>query len=426
MAKTIKLDYITKVEGHADLSIKIRKDKKPDVNLKIFEGARFFEGLVTNMDFKRVPLVTSRICGVCSQAHLLASYTALEQAQNIKISNQTSSLRKLLLYASIIQSHALHLFFMSLPDYFNIENAIELAKKRPEIVKLAISIKSLANKILEIVGGRQIHSVTTRFGGFTKLPEKKELDELLSLLKKEKPKMLREFKQIFSTLKQPDFKTDNDFLALCSDEYAPFKGTLKTLSSITFEIGDYRTYLKENIRTYSSSKFVSMKNKSFITGALARVNLKSEFLSKDAKKLLKTTKLELPNRNPFNNNLCQAIEIIHFFDECITILQKLRVRQEKEVEVKLKEPTIGVSAIEVPRGVLFHEYTLRADGSISACNIITPTTQNVLSIENDIKKMLPQILNKPKKEITDMIERLIRAYDPCISCSTHFLNVKWT
>ena len=425
MAKKIRLDYITKIEGHADLSIRLRQDKVEEVNLKIFEGARFFEGLVANMHFKRVPLITSRICGVCSQAHLIASYTALENSRGLNVTKQTIALRKLLLYSSIIQSHVLHLFFMSLPDYYNIENAVELAKKKPGIVRMAIRIKGLANNILEVVGGRQIHSITTRFGGFIKLPTQKELDELLVSLKKERPVFLKEFKKIFSNLQYPDFETECDFLSLCSNEYAPFNGALKSLSGERFEMGDYRTYLKECVRTYSSSKFVSMKNKSFITGAIARVNMKSEFLSTDAKKLLKAIKLKLPTRNPFDNNLCQAVEIIHFFDECIAILEKLRIKQEERPKIEVTVPSLGVAALEVPRGVLFHEYGINSEGIITDCNIITPTTQNVQSIENDIKKLLPQILHKSKEEIQDMIERLIRAYDPCISCSTHFLNVKW-
>lgn len=425
MAKTIKLNYITKVEGHANLDIRIDKGKVKKVNLKIFEGARFFEGLVTGMHVKRVPLITSRICGVCSQAHLIASSLAIENAYGIKVSEQTSSLRKLLLYASIIQSHVLHLFFMSLPDYYSIDNAITLAKKKPSLVKLALKIKMLANKIIETVGGREIHSITMGIGGFNKLPSKEKLSELGRELRKEKKGIQEEFKSIFPSLKKMSFESECDYLALHGDNYAPFNGILRTLSGKRFAPGEYRDYLSEYIKRYSTSKFVSLGKKCFITGPLARINLTNQLLNPGAKELLGEIGLKLPNQSPFNNNLCQAVEIIHYYEECLKILEGLEVKGEKPVGFKPKKQTRGMSTIEVPRGVLFHEYVIDKEGKVSECNIITPTTQNVHSIEKDIKAFLPFVLDQKKKQVEFFIERLIRAYDPCISCSTHFLKIKW-
>jgi coenzyme F420-reducing hydrogenase alpha subunit len=425
MAETIKLNYITKIEGHADLAIKIKEGKVERVNLKIFEGARFFEGLVTNMEVERVPLVTSRICGICSQAHLLASYTAIEKAYNLRVSEQTKILRKLLLYASIMQSHVLHLFFMSLPDYYRMESAIALAEKKPGLIKLALKIKQLANRILIVVGGREIHSVTTTIGGFNKLPTKKEIEDLKKELKKEFKIITEQFRKTFTKLEKINYETKSDFLALSGREYSPFSEMLRSSSGKEFIITDYKKYLNERIKKYSTAKFVKVEKKNVITGALARINMNHKLLNNNAKKLLKDMKLELPNKNPFNNNLCQAVEIIHLYEECMKLLKTLKIKEEKPKKIKINKESSGISALEVPRGTLFHEYKINKKGIVTDCNIITPTTQNIQSIENDIKSFLPIILDKSKQEITMFIERLIRSYDPCISCSTHFLKIRW-
>lgn len=428
MAEKITLNYITKIEGHADLSIKIDKGKVGKVNLKIFEGARFFENLVKGMGIENVPLVTSRICGVCSQAHLIAASTAIENAYGLKVSEQTMRLRKLLLYSSIMQSHAIHLFLMSLPDYYGLEDSVSLAREKKDVVNLALKIKLLANKVLVVVGGREIHSVTAELGGFKKLPTQQGIDSLREELKADFGPITEAFKRIFPLLEKPEFKTESEFMSLSGDSYASIGGVLKTLSEQEFVVDDYRKYLKERVKKYSTAKFVEMKKKGILTGALARVNLHKDKLNPEAAKLLGMIEKEgmvLPSKSPFNNNLCQAIELIHLYEECIRLLEGFEIRDERAVKPNTGKEVTGISAIEVPRGVLFHEYTIDKDGIVKECNIITPTTQNIQGIENDIRLFLPSVLGKGKEESAKFIERLIRSYDPCISCSTHFLKIQW-
>lgn len=428
MAKSIDLNYITKIEGHAKLSIKTEGDEVTSVNLEVVEGARFFEGLVKGLTIKRTPIVTSRICGVCSQSHLIASFLAIENAYGITVSEQTSKLRKLLLYASFIQSHTLHLFFMSLPDYFGYYSAVTMARERPEIIKAALRLKQLSNKILSTISAREIHSITARIGGFRNLPKQEHLDSLLNELKNSYEEIYNLFLTLFPTVTKSNYQSDCDFLSLSGEEYVNLNSnSVVSLSGQTFFIKDYKDHLSEYVKNYSSSKFVKYNAKNFMTSSLSRVNIYRDRLSLNARKLLDRIGLSLPNKCPINNNLCQAAEIIHFYDECIKILEGLKIVPEEPLEIEkleLKSNT-GVCAIEVPRGILYHEYKISDSRIIEECNIITPTTQNIGNIEKDIKKFLPSMLDRPKEEIINFIERLIRGYDPCISCSTHFLEVEW-
>ncbi|MFA6089401.1 MAG: Ni/Fe hydrogenase subunit alpha [Candidatus Woesearchaeota archaeon] len=429
MTETINLDYITKIEGHAKLQVILKKGKVEDVNLEVFEGARFFEGLVTGMPISRVPVVTSRICGVCSYAHMIASCMAIENAYNVKVTEQTIKLRKLLILASSIQSHVIHIFFMALPDYYGYDGAVTLAKKKPEMIKLALKIKQLVNDILIVVSGREIHAVTATLGGFEKLPKQEELDNLCKQLKEYEQEMLDEFLKIFPKLEKSDFETDCDFISLSGEFYANIvnenKDKILSLTGDEFVIEDYKEHLKEYIKEYSSAKFIKMHDKTIMTSSLARINHYHTRLSKKAKILLDAIGLSIPNKSPINNNLCQAVEIIHFYNACVAILESLKIVEERPVEVKVTGPAVGLAAVDVPRGILFHEYHINEKGNVTECNIITPTTQNISNIEKDLIEFLPHVLDRKKEKIVLFIEKVVRSYDPCISCSTHFLEIDW-
>ncbi len=416
MAETIKLNYLTKIEGHAKLAIKIDKGRVKDVNLQVFEGARFFEGLIEGMQVKRAPVITSRICGVCSQAHIIASYQAIETAFDIRVTKQTKQMRKLLLYSSIVQSHVLHAFLMCLPDYYNIKTAVDFARKHASTVKLALKIKSLSGRILEMIGGREVHSVTCRVGGFKIFPSQQALDCLLQLLKKEVKHISSEFGRLFPKLQNPEFESNTEFVALQ-------KNKIKTSSGNSFDIEQYRDMLDFYIKKNSSSKFITLDDKKLMTSALSRLNINKKSMNPLASAFLARLNLKLPSNNPFDNVQCQAVEIIHYLEECITILENMKIRHQEKIQFKAKGDVKGLSAVEVPRGVLFHGYRIK-DGQVKRCRIITPTTQNIQSIEDDIKAFLPMLMHLKKEEIIFNLERLVRAYDPCISCSTHFLKVE--
>ena len=424
MARTIKLDHITKVEGHARLKVKIEKGKVKRAHLEVFEGARYFEGILKGRKYDEAHIITSRICGVCSQAHTIAALEAIEDALGFEVTRQTNILRELLLIGSIIQSHALHLFFLALPDYYGYDSAIAMAAKHRDLIKRGLRLKRLGNDICTLIGGREIHAITAAIGGFIHLPSQKELNELLKKLKTEKKEFV-ETAELFAKLKYPNFERNEEFYALDSSfEYAERPGNIRCVGKRRIPTIHYSDYFKEHIKPYSTAKFVTIGGHSFMVGALARVNIYHKRLCPEAKQILKKSGYKVPMLSPFLNNFAQALEMLNLANRAIKLLNNLKIRDEKPCEFKVKKGT-GVAGIEVPRGTLFHEYELDKNGIIKRANIITPTTQNLKCMEDDVKEYLPSLLNKSESAIKLELEKLIRAYDPCISCSTHFLELVW-
>lgn len=418
----INLDTITKIEGHARLDVKIEKGEIKKVQVEVYEGARLFEGILKGRKYDDVHYLTSRICGVCSQAHLIGALKAIEEALDVRASEQTEFLRELLMIGQIIQSHSLHLYFLALPDYLGYDNAIEMASKYKNEVKRALKIKRLGNEICTVIGGREIHSITPIVGGFSKIPRKEEIEKLTKNLKETKEDAI-ETVNLFENLNYEKFERKTEYVALKKERsYAMMHGSVHSTEGLDIPHELYDKYFQEYTTEYSTSKFVMLKGKSYMVGALARLNLNRAYLLDEAKKMLKNSKFKFPNHSPYANNFAQAIEILHLIERAIEILENLRLRDESLPEVKLREGR-GISATEVARGLLFHDYKLDKNGKVLKANILPPTTQNLKNIEEDIKLILPEILNRSEEEIKLELEKLIRSYDPCISCSTHFLEL---
>lgn len=416
--KTINLNHICKIEGHADLALKIQNNKVQQCQLKAAEGARFFEALVINKPVQDIQEIVSRICGICSSAHSVASIQALENALGIQPPNQQKTIRELLMIGERIRSHTTHLYFLSLPDYYNVESALQLKQEHQDKINNALSLITLGNNIVETFGGREIHP----FLEINKQPPNLDLESIKQQLEKSKPIVIKTI-NLFKSLKYPRLERETDYLSLHSpDDYASISGAIK--SKINFETRDYKKHLRENIKEYATSKFVLKNNQPFQTGAIARINNNHDQLDKETKSQLSA--LKLPLLNPFHNNIAQAIELLQAINKGIVLLTKLISNGSKNFKPNIKAGH-GVSAVEAPRGTLFHEYKINQEGKITYCNIITPTTQNLNMIEKDITTLVNQALtqNKSQEQIISEIEKLIRAYDPCFSCSTHFLRVKW-
>lgn len=419
---TIKLNHITKIEGHANLYIKIEDNKMIEARLEAVEGARYFEGFLKGRKYDEVHHIASRICGVCSQSHLLCALQAVENALNVKVSEQTTILRKLILLGSIMQSHLLHLYFLALPDYLGYESALAMAAKYKTEVTRALRLKRLSNDICTMIGGRDVHCITPVIGGFSKLPPQNSLNNLLLRLKEARTEVI-ETAKLFLSLKQPCFSRKKELISLSAGaEYGFWGEEIVSNEGMKVSFNDYQNHLKEQSVKYSSAKFVTLNNKSFMVGALARIANNKEKLNKGTMELSKG--IEIDGGSPFMNNIAQALELVHITDLCIDLLEKTKVGNEPPAESCIKAGT-GIAALEVPRGTVYHEYELNDQGEVMHANIISPTTQNLLSIEEDIKQFLPTILDKPEQEIIKELEQLIRAYDPCISCSAHFLEVKF-
>ncbi|HDJ96485.1 MAG TPA: Ni/Fe hydrogenase subunit alpha [Candidatus Aenigmarchaeota archaeon] len=421
----IKVSHLTKVEGHAKLTVKFDKEKKRVrvCVLEVFESPRYFEVLIKGRSYKEVPYLASRICGVCNIAHLIGSMLAVENALKIEVTEQTKLLRELLVLGGIIHSHVLHLYLLALPDYLGYSSALDMTGKHLRLIKRGLTLKEVGNDIVNVIGGRSIHPLTAVIGGFTKLPKQENLDKLLKNLEKMKKEAIKTV-ELFASLKAPKVEFKTEFMALSKvGVYSFIEGNIKTLSGFEFKPKDYKKYLEEKVIRYSTSKHVTFKRKSFMVGPLARINIHSETLSKDAKKLLEKSKFNLPNYNVYSANLARAIEVIHCIDRTIEILSELKLRKERPVEVKVKRGE-GVSATEAPRGVLYHHYRINKEGKVTYVNIIPPTTQNTKSMEDTLKQLLLSKINLPKRKLVHEMEKLIRAYDPCFSCSAHFLEVK--
>lgn len=414
---SINLNHICKIEGHADLALKIQNNEVEQCQLKTAEGARFFEALVIGKPVQDIQEIVSRICGICSSAHSVASVQALENVLGIKPSEQQLSIRELLMIGERIRSHATHLYFLSLPDYFNVDSALQLKQEHQDKIDNALLLITLGNKIVEIFGGREIHPFMN-----TNSFNENKLEEIKKDLQNSKPLIIKTIK-LFSSLEYPDLIRKCDYLSLHKEnEYATISGSVK--SSVEFETGDYKKHLKENIKEYATSKFVLKNGMPFQTGAIARINNNHEQLDSETKSHLGS--LNLPLLNPFYNNVAQAIELLHMINKGMSLIESLKDMNSKSGMFDIGAGS-GVSAVEAPRGTLFHEYKINQEGKITYCNIITPTTQNLNMIENDITSLVNKDLRdkKSKEQIVGDIEKLIRAYDPCFSCSTHFLRVKW-
>jgi coenzyme F420-reducing hydrogenase alpha subunit len=416
--RTIRLEHITKIEGHAKLNVLVENNKLAKVDLDVFESARFFESLVMCRRYDDVSPLTSRICGICSPSHSITSLMATEDAFRIKVSEQTHTLRDLLLYSSVFQNHVLHLYMLALPDYLGFESAIAMASKHKDAVLRALNLKKLGNELVTVVGGREIHPFTSIIGGFSKVPEKRQVDDLLN-----KFKIMRKDAEstvdLFLKLKYPKLERDAQAFAFVNKDHSFYRGKINCDGNLCYSEKEYQNVFEEHVQQGSSAKFVLYKGKPFFNGALARMIINSDSLSDGAKKYV--DKLNL--KNPFHNNAAQAIEVLHCFDRIIEILEKPNFHDEDPVEYKVQAGR-GVAYTEAPRGLLVHDYTYDNTGHLMKANIITPTAQNLKQMEEDLKIMIPPMLNKPEQVIKSQIEMLIRAYDPCFSCSAHFLDLK--
>lgn len=426
MSRKITLNHITKVEGHANLDVEIDKGKLTKCDLRVVEGARFFEGIVVGRKYDEIKEITTRICGICSVGQSMTSLKATEDAFGIKVTEQTKLLRELMTIGERIRSHATHLYFLALPDYLGYESAIEMVPKYKKEVERALYLMKTGNDLVAKTGGRQMHPVSSIVGGFTHVPSKKDVEYLLELLKESRPHSIETLK-LFSKLKYPVLEVDSENIALYAQNAQPLlEGPIVSNKGLKTTEQNYADFIDEYIVKHSTAKFAVKDGKGFITGALARINLNHRSLEPDIKRILSKNHILFPSKNIFHNNVAQAVELVHWIDNAIIILENNELKPEPIVDFKPKAG-VGRSATEVPRGILFHEYEFDENGYVLSCNIITPTVQNLRSMEDHIRLYIGDMLEtkKDKDYITLEIEKLIRAYDPCFSCSAHFLKVNW-
>lgn len=386
--------------------------------------------MVVGRQWNELHHITSRICGICSIGHTLASLKATEAAMGIKISDQDLKLRKIALHAENLQSHILHLGFLVLPDLMGVGSVIPLAASNPEEVKTVLQLHRLANEMSNLLCGRTTHPQRLIPGGFSKIPSLKELKELKKQLQESIPK-LQAVAALFKSVahKFPEFSRETEFIALTkADEYALYDGDIGSTDTGKAPASEYLSFTNEYIVPISTAKRAKHVRESYMVGALARVNINFEKLSPLAKRTAELFDLKPVCHNPFMNNIAQLVEIVHSVEDSIRLISEIEAAGLKsqpdyykpDVAVKAGR---GIGAVEVPRGILFHDYTYNQKGVCTKANCIIPTNQNHGNIELDLKALLPTVLDKTEKEIELSLEMLVRAYDPCISCSTHCIRV---
>ncbi|MFC1722543.1 Ni/Fe hydrogenase subunit alpha [Nanoarchaeota archaeon] len=420
MTRTINLDHVAKIEGHARLNIVVKDGIVEKCELNLMEGARYFEGILKGKKYNDVSHITSRICGVCSVVHTIAAVQAVESAFGILVTDQTKKLRELLNIGGVLQSHALHLYFLTLPDYFGKGSALEMIKEHKEVIERALRLKRLGNKLVVAMAGRDVHPIGCVVGGFSRVPKKEQLDGLREDLKQAKDDAVETVK-LFMSLDYPEMELDIPHFALTGGPFFFSSTMLKCQGGTCFPSEDYHNHIKEHFHEGSAAEFATKEGKNYFVGSLARLQNNVEMLSAEAKAYVGDLKDVL---NPYMNTPAQAIEILECVNRASELLEGFEPKEEGSPEIVVKPRECeGIAAISAPRGVLFHRYKFDKDGYCIFADITTPTTQNLPTIEKAICVLLPKILDDDEEEIKMKIEKLIRAYDPCISCSTHFLEL---
>src|SRR5512143_1689498 len=422
VTRTIDINRVTRVEGHGNIKITIKDGKLEEASWEVVETPRFFEAMLIGKMWENAPWISSRICGICSISHALASIRAVENAFGIVPSEQTRKLRLLLKHMETLQSHILHLYFLAAPDFLKTGSVFPLINAHPEVVQRAARLKLLANDLCDCVGGRRMHPTRTVVGGFTMLPENKELLQFKTRLQEAREDLLRTA-EMFRTFPIPQFSRETEFVSLQGDGNYPFiGGYLISSDGVISEEREYRSMTNEFTVNRSTSKWSRLSRESLAVGALARVNNNFEFLHPDAKEIASSFRLRPLNHNPFMNNIAQLVECAHVVMESIDLIDDLSGMTWQAPRQKvMPKGGVGVGAVEAPRGILYHCYEFDDDGRISRCDCVIPTSQNHGNIQLDLEALASQFAsNGSDDEDLDLLaQMLVRSYDPCISCSVH-------
>ncbi len=418
----INVKHLTRVEGHGNIKINIRDGEVTEARWEVIETPRFFEAMLVGKKWENAPYICGRICGICSIGHTLASIRGIENGFGMTPSKQTTMLRLLLKHMETLQSHILHLYFLAAPDFVNTGSVLPLIKTEPEIVHRAARLKMLANDACDIIGGRRLHPTRTVVGGFTMLPKKSELETIKQRLQEASDDLLKTV-ELFSGFEMPDFIRETEFVSLKGAGSYPFVGgSLLSTDGVHKSEQEYLQMTNEYCAPNFTSKLSKLSRDSFAVGALARLNNNFAFLHPMAKDVAGTLGATPVNHNPFMNNIAQLVECVHVVMDSIDIIEELLAREwEEERQPVTPRAGIGVGAVEVPRGILYHCYEFDREGRIIRSDCVIPTSQNNANIHLDIIELARQCaeLGRADTEIEKLAEMLVRAYDPCISCSVH-------
>jgi sulfhydrogenase subunit alpha len=417
----IKINHIAKMEGHTGFMASVIHGDVKSAKLEVQEGIRLIEGILIGRHYTDMPVVAQRICGICPVVHNLTAIKSIENAFGIEVSSETEKLRMVLEYGQIIHSHALHLFFLSLADFLDMDNDIKLIESYPEETKKAVQIREYGMEIVKVIGGRVVHPLTNEVGGFKKVPT----PEMLKTILEKSEKALEDalvLGELFKKIKIPDFKRETEYVALSKKgAYAIYDGDIVSSKGLHIPVSKFEANFQELQKQNEVIKRMEHNGESYMIGAIARINLSQDKLNPKAHQYLESLGYTFPDYNPFHNILFQMAEVIHSIEESVRLLRSLAnsdLEQALTKKYEIREGA-GVAAVEAPRGTLYYHTEIDAKGYIKNVNIITPTAQFLSNLEDDIAAYIPGILDLDDKTRERKLRAFIRAYDPCISCAVH-------
>jgi len=431
MTKKIDIDvhHVTRVEGHGNIIVRASDGTIEKCEWLVPEAPRFFEAMVRGRMWDEIQPIVCRICGICSVSHSLAAIKAVEDAMGVQVSQQTDKLRILANYGEQLESHSLHVGYLVAPDLLGVKSVVPLASSHTEVVKNIIAIHRIGNQWMELIGGRMTHPVSFRIGGFGKLPTEYELRDLKKSLEETVPRLEALADVVLSLAdKIPAFDRPTEYIALVHPQtYSFYHGNIgSTDTTEIIDIHEFESVANEYVSPQSTAKWTKWHRDSYAVGALARFNLNADYLMPLAAKTAKKFGLKKGNCNPFMNNVAQVVECVQIVEHGLQLLDELLTEGIKDERPQVFEKAgMGVGCVEAPRGILFHRYAFDDDGRCVSANICIPTNQNHANIQKDFEAIVPQVINRDQDDIRQTLEMLVRSYDPCISCSTHYLNVEF-
>ncbi len=423
-SRTIKVDYLARVEGEGAILVKIKDGKVIDVKLRIFEPPRFFEALLRGRQFSEAPDITARICGICPVAYQMSACHALEDAFGVKVAGPLRELRRLLYCGEWIESHSLHVYMLHAPDFLGYADGIRMAADHPEELKRGLQLKKAGNEIVRQVGGREIHPVNVRVGGFYRVPTRRELAPLAEKLKWAREAALQTVRWV-ATFSFPALERDYEFVALRHPDEYPFnEGRLVSNKGLDIAVREYEQHFSEEHVQHSNALHSVLKERgAYFCGPQARYNLNFDKLSPLAQQAARDAGLGSRCRNPFQSIIIRSIELVYACDEALRIIGAYEMPDVPAVSF---EPTAatGYGCTEAPRGILYHRYRVDDHGLLVDARIVPPTSQNQKTIEDDLRQFVTAHIDMPSEQLRWQCEQAVRNYDPCISCATHFLKLQ--
>jgi coenzyme F420-reducing hydrogenase alpha subunit len=418
----VDVGHLTRVEGHGSIRVKVVKGKIEEARWDVVETPRYFEVILKGKHYTTAGILTARICGICSIGHCLASLAATEDAFGVRISETASRLRLLAKHGETLQSHYLHLFFLAAPDFLGVPSVLPLLETSPHVVDLARRFKGLANRLCDAVAGRTTHPVSLQVGGVAKLPDPLQLrslrDELQTSIES-----LEEVVALFQTFEIPDFERETEFVSLKGEGDYPFIGDhMISSDGVEHFKNSYKKMTNEYVDANNTSKWCKLSRDSFAVGALARFNNNHHLLRPEASVVAAALGLRAVCHNPFMNNVAQFVECVHATYDAIRLIDELLDQEPSEIMAPVAPRAgEGVGVVEVPRGILYHHYEYDSEGRIVRANCIIPTTQNNANIHHDLRSLVERhaVPGATDEKLELLCSMLVRAYDPCISCSVH-------